>query len=230
MAISSPWPVQLLVCFTLLLASSAEAYKRYYSAEYLATHGSIAPNCGLLADKSLQCHLQSRFQRLLSIQLYPKGHVSDGGHVFAEVKLGIDTAFANENDSDFVVLLSDGQKAIGFIIADKSNYDYPYYHEPCFHLEGTPGETLTRRKSYSNGPKIHVNNTVPQEFDFYFSTKQKWGGCVTATAYEGSYTTSGHYTSELQANNGLYLDIYSEDDLGEMYTFKYITVDIQIDS
>ena len=203
--------------------------RRYYSAEYLANEPSVAPNCELLANKSLKCTLQTQFQRLLSIQLYPKDFVSVGGHVFAQVKLGIDTDFLDENDADFFVLLSDGQKAAGHGIADRSNYGYPYYHEPCGLVEGTPGEKLTGRKFYFNGPLINVNNTVPQAFDFFFSTKQKWASCVTATAYEGSYTTSGHYTADLQANNGLYLDIYSEDDSGEEYTFKYIMVDIQID-
>ena len=66
------------------------------------------------------------------------------------------------------------------------------------------------QKYLQNGPLTNHNNPFPHEYDFFFSARQKWGSCVTATAYEGHYTTSGHYTYKLQADKGLYLDIYSD--------------------
>ena len=159
--------------------------------------------------------------------MFPEIYATASYHVIANVKLGINPIYANTHDSDFLAVLSNGENATGFLIPDHSNYGYPYYHEPCFHVEGTPGNSLTDFSYYNNGPRINTNNPVPQEFEFFFSTKQKWSSCVTATAYEGSYTTSGHYSVELQANNGLYFDIYSEDNRGEVYNFKYIMVDIQ---
>ncbi|XP_065883507.1 uncharacterized protein [Dysidea avara] len=202
--------------------------KRYFSADYLYTNGHLTPNCGLLSDKSIQCNYSSPFQQLLTVPVLPKDYTSAGTHVIAEVKLGIDSARANKHDTDFYLLLSDGYYANGFGISDHFSYRFNT-GQPCFHLEGIPGDSLANLTTYTNGPKINVHNPVPQQFDFFFSTKQKWGSCITATAYEGSYTTSGHYTTELQANNGLYLDIYSEDDRGEVYNFKYIIVDIQMD-
>ena len=200
--------------------------KQYFSAEYLASNRYIASNCELLSDKSIECHIHGPFERLLSMPVLAAGYTSVGTHVIADVKLGINPKYGNQRDSDFYILLSDGTDATGFLVPDRSNYRNL---EPCSHIEGKPGKSLANRKNYYNGPRINSNNPVPQEFGFFFSTKQKWGSCVTATAYEGSYTTSGHYTAELHANNGLYLDIYSDNDRGEVYNFKYIIVDIQVD-
>ena len=200
--------------------------KQYFSAEYLATKGYIASSCELLSDKSMECHIQGLFDRLLSMPVVPAGYTSAGTHVITEVKLGINPIRANQHDSDFILVLSDQKSAIGFMIHDRSNYGLT---EPCFHVEGVPGNSFTGLKHLQNVPRINSNNPVPPEFDFFFSTKQKWGSCVTSTAYEGSYTTSGHYTFELQANDGLHLDIYSDDDLGEVYNFRYIIVDTQVD-
>jgi len=142
--------------------------------------------------------------------------------------LGINSARANKYDTDFYVLLSDGYYANGFGISDRISYKV-HHGQPCFHLEGVPGTSLVNITNHINGPKVNSDNPVPQQFDFFFSSKQKWASCITATAYEGSYTTSGHYSNELQAHNGLYMDIYSDDDHGEVYNFKYIMVDIQMD-
>jgi len=81
--------------------------------------------------------------------------------------------------------------------------------EPCFHVEGKPGYALKTIERHNNGPFVNVANPVPQEFDFLFSTKLKWEGCVTSTAYEGSYTTSDHYDTKLKPSEGLTLDIYA---------------------
>ena len=193
------------------------------------SNGHLAPNCALLSDKSsIECNYTSPFQQLLTVPVLPKHYTSAGTHFIGEVKLGINSARANKYDTDFYVLLSDGYYANGFGISDHYSYRFNT-GQPCFHLEGILGASLENLTTYANGPKINVHNPVPQQFDFFFSSKQKWASCITATAYEGSYTTSSHYSNELQAHNGLYVDIYSDDDHGEVYHFKYIIVDIQID-
>ena len=195
------------------------------SADYLYAHGNPSSDCELVPQHSIECMNNGPFHRLLHLPLLPAGYTSVSTHVIAEVKLGIDSTNANTNDVDFYITLSDGHNATGFAITDRSNYNLQSA-QPCHHAEGAAGSLWTNRGIFSNGPNINVNNPVPQQFDFFFSTKQKWGSCVTATAYEGSYTTSGHYTRELQANNGLYVDIYSDNEQEE-YTFKFIMVDIK---
>ncbi|XP_065882972.1 uncharacterized protein [Dysidea avara] len=213
---------QILVCCVLLIASTTQAHKQYFSATYLAKYADLASNCKLTSDKSIECKYKSAYQRLLSVKVYPKQKLPTD--VVAEVKIGINPKYANKMDTDFYALLSDGKQAIGYSVHDRSNYKKL---EPCFHVEGKPGYALKNIVRHNNGPLVDVANPVPQEFDFLFSTKQKWSGCVTATAYEGSYTTSDHYDAKLKPSEGLTLDIYADDDNGEIYNFRYITVDIE---
>jgi len=195
----------------------------------LHTNGYLAPNCVLLPDQSsIECNYTSPFQQLLTVPILPKHYISAGTHVLAEVKLGINSARANKYDTDFYLLLSDKYHANGFGISDHFSYRFNT-GQPCFHLEGIPGSSLNNLTNYTKGPKINIHNPVPQQFDFFFSSKQKWGSCITTTAYEGSYTTSGHYSNQLKPHNGLYVDIYSDDDNDELYNFKYIITDIQMD-
>ena len=196
--------------------------KQYFSAAYLAKYGNLASNCKLTSDKSIECKYKSDFQRLLSVKVFPKQKLPTD--VVAQVKVGIDPEHANKRDTDFYVLLSDWKQAIGFGIYDRRNYKK---YAPCSHVEGKPGYALKSIVWHNNRPLAHDSNPVPQEFDFLFSTKQKWGGCVTATAKEGRYTTSDHYNAKLEASDGLTLDIYSDDEKHEIYNFKYITVDIE---
>ena len=49
-----------------------------------------------------------------------------------------------------------------------------------------------------------------------------------ATAEEGSCTTAGYYNSTLAVGKQLTLDIYSDDNSGKKYNFRYITVDVNV--
>ena len=196
--------------------------RQYFSGAFLAKYAKLAPNCYLSYDKSIECKYKTPYQRLLSINIFPPQEYPTD--VLVEVKLGINTKYANKRDVDFYTLLSDGHHAIGFGVYDRSNYKN---YEPCNHVEAKPGDAFTHRQVYKNGPLINKLNPVPQAYEFLLNTKQKWGACCTSTYYEGSYTTSGHYKAQLYPSKGLTLEIYSDDDYGEIYNFKYITVDIE---
>jgi len=70
------------------------------------------------------------------------------------------------------------------------------------------------------------SNAYPQHYNFIVSTRQKSGACLTATAIEGAYTTAGYYNPTLEVGSQLSLDIYSDNESGEKYNFRYIAVDI----
>ena len=186
----------------------------------------MVPNCEIAEDESIDCTYASKYQRMLSV---PLGVYQ--GDVVADVTLGINPKYANIMDTDFFVLLSDGSQAVGFLVPDHTNYGGQYDQEPCFHVQGTPGDSLSNIQKFNNGPKINDSNPVPAKFTFLISTQQKMGSCVCSTAYEGSYTTAKYYPDGVQpADRELTLDIYSEDDAGERYNFRYIAVDIQLDT
>ena len=198
--------------------------RQYFSGLFLAKYATLADNCYLTYDKSIECKYKSPFQRLLSISVFPPQEYPT--NVLVQVKIGINTKYANKRDIDFYTLLSDGYHAMGFGVYDRSNY---HEYEPCGHVEAKPGDALTHQQMYKNGPLVSKNNLVPQAYEFLLNTKQKWGTCITSTGLEGSYTTSGHYKAQLYPSKGLTLDIYSDNEKGEIYNFKYITVDIEKD-
>ena len=198
--------------------------KQYYSASYLAQYADLASNCYLSSDKSIKCNYYTAHQRLLSIDVFPpQDYPTD---VIVDVKIGVDPKYANEQDVDFFVYISDGKYANGIGVYDPSTYQS---YGPCNHVEGKPGSIFRNKKTYQYGPFVNYNNPFPQAYQFLFNTKQKWATCCTSTKYEGSYTTAGHYTYQLYPQNGLKLEIYSDDDKGEVYNFRYITVDIKKD-
>jgi len=181
----------------------------------------MASNCQFLtSDDSIECGYLSSFQRLFSV---PLGAFLD--HVYAAITVGVNPKYGNTIDSDFWAVLSDGSEAVGIFVVDRKNYGS---YEPCVLVEGTPGASFTNQKIFHYGPKISKNNPYPQKYKFLISTHQQSGACQTATEMEGAYTTAGYYNATLEVGSQLTLDIYSDDDTGEKYNFRYIAVDIHV--
>ena len=170
------------------------------------------------SDDSIECTHSSDFQRLFSV---PLGAFLD--HVVANITIGDNPKYGNSIDSDFFVVLSNGSAAIGFWILDHKNYNN---YEPCTHVQGKPGASFTNWDVYHYGPKIDTSNAYPQRYNFLLNTHQQHGACLTTTEMEGAYTTAGYYNATLKVGSPLTLDIYSDDDSGEKYNFRYIAVDI----
>ena len=86
--------------------------KQYYSASYLAQYAYLASNCYLTSDKLIKCNYYTAHQRLLSIDVFPKQDYPTD--VIVDVKIGVDPKYANKDDVDFYVYISDGKYANGF--------------------------------------------------------------------------------------------------------------------
>jgi len=179
------------------------------------------PNCQYNStDDSIECTTNSTSkQRLLSV---PLGAFLD--HVVADITVGVNPKYGKAGDSDFVVALSDGSKAVGFWIVDPANY---HTYEPCSHVESIAGSSLFSPKEIHYGPLVNTANDYPQKYIILISTRQQSGACITATQYEGAYTTAGSYDATLEVGSQLTLDIYG-DSSGESYSFKYFAVDVHV--
>ena len=207
----------------LILIISFGTQKQLFSARYLEKHGNMDSKCQYISsDDSIQCSsYTSEYRRLLSV---PLGAFLD--HVVADITVAVDPKYGNAGDSDFIVALSDGSKAVGFWIVDTKNY---FNYEPCTHVEGTPGNSLTNPTTIHNGPLVSTKNFYPQRYNFLISTRQQSGACLTATEYEGAYTTIGYYNATLEVGSQLTVDIYGDKSLlPETYIFKYFVVDVHI--
>ena len=182
----------------------------------------MTQSCHLASDdNSIECASNRSFERLLMV---PLGIFNNT--VVAEITIGVDPKYGETLDSDFWVLLCDSNTGIGFQVVDVKNYKTL---EPCFHVQGTTGETLTNRQVMHLGPLVNASNPYPQEYNFLISTYQQSGACTTATAMEGRYTTAGNYATfknKLTFNLPLSLEIYA-DNKGEKYNFKYFAINIE---
>ncbi|XP_065893749.1 uncharacterized protein [Dysidea avara] len=207
-------------CLLLLIVSATVAEKLLFSPKYLSTQGGMSKDCEISADDSIECDHSRRYQRLLSVPLGAFLY-----HVVADITIGVNPKYGNTTDSDFWIVLSDGSQAIGFFVLDRYNYKG---YEPCVHAQGTPGASFTNRKVMHYGPLIETSNPYPQTYNFLISTHQQAGTCQTATAVEGAYTTAGLYSTTLTLGKPITLDIYSDDEAGEKYNFRYIAVDIHV--
>ena len=187
----------------------------------MAFRGGLSKDCQILsADDSIECDHSTKFQRLLSV---PLGEFLY--HVVADITIGVNPKYGDTVDSDFWIVLSDGSQAIGFFVHDRLDYSHS---GPCVHAQGTPGTSFTNKKVMPYGPLINTGNRYPQTYNFLFSTRQQSGTCQTSTAMEGAYTTAGLYNTTLTLGKPITLDIYSDDEAGEKYNFRYIAVDIHV--
>ena len=186
----------------------------------MAYYGNMSKDCQISSqDDSIECTSSKPYERLFKL---PLGTYQD--YVVADIKIGVNPKYGAKGDSDFYALLCDSNTGVGFVVVDVKNYRYL---EPCFHVRGTTGETLTNRKTMRFGPLVKASNPYPQEYNFLISTHQQSGACITATAIEGKYTTAGYFNYTLPYDHPLSLEIYG-DNSGEKYNFRYIAIDIDV--
>ena len=165
-------------------------------------------------------------QRALQIQLVPPGILKANDSISVTVILAMDTALADSTDHDFIHGISDNTSFVGFILADKDNYNFI---PPCEYREGDKGDAVLLTLDGSNGPPIsditnheHYSGEVKMQF----RPTEQWGSCHTEHI-EG-YTNIVNYQHLLDLTSGLYLEMY-RDEVDEIYRIKYIAVDVELD-
>lgn len=163
------------------------------------------------------------FDNLLRIPLIPEGIFESSAPITIQMTAVNDVSFATNKDSDIKYGLSDGDNYVGFMLPDTTNYRD---HSPCYGVEGTPGVRLgSQRTIEKSAPTVDSSERFfPGRFEFTFKLNEMRGFCYTA--HVGGFVKETTYSRQLDVSKGLSLEVYSDDDHGERYGIRLITVSV----
>ncbi|XP_067041196.1 uncharacterized protein [Acropora muricata] len=164
-----------------------------------------------------------RFDKLLRIPLIPPGVFKSSAPITIQMTAANDVSLATGKDSDLQYGLSDGDNYIGFMLVDTKNYKD---HAPCLGVEGKPGVRMgSHRTIEQSRPIVDKSETFyPGRFELTFKLNEHRGFCYTA--HVGGYVKDATYSRQLDISKGLSLEVYADDDAGEKYGIRLITVSV----
>ena len=190
-------------------------------AKHVTIHGSYTykPNY-------LEIFSGTDQQHVLHVQLVPPGFLTNDDSKCVTVTLTIvmDTVWADSRDHDPLCGIGDGERFIGFRVADKVNYAT---HHPCHSAEGDKvKDVLTNKVLDSSGPKPNFPQDYSSEVKIQTKPCEKWGSCHME--HDEGFVFIANYQHNLDLTKGMYLDIY-RGSAAEIYHIEYITVDVNMD-
>ena len=157
-------------------------------------------------------------QRAMQVQLVAPNILKSTDHITVTLTVAVDANYANSNDHDPFIGISDGRYFIGFNAGDRYSY-------PCVTAEGNSVSTILRNTNIIKGPSA-TSQCYSHEIKIQLKPAEKWGSCYTE--HDGGYTHANSYQLLLNPSRGLHLEIY-RNDANEKLRFKYIVVDIDLD-
>ncbi|KAL9987409.1 hypothetical protein ACROYT_G001710 [Oculina patagonica] len=183
------------------------------AATFIHHHNSITPR--LLTFLSAP----SNFYRLMIVPLIPPGVIDTNANLVVKMAVGLETTFGSA-DSDPSFGVSDGQRYIGVITHDKTNYNTD---APCRGFEGSSGTTLNDQQLDGSLPKPSEIQYYPGRFEIQLSLSDRWGTCFVPL--DGGFSREMVYQNKLNPLNGLFLEIYGNH-AQEKEGIKYIEMNI----
>ncbi|XP_078377812.1 uncharacterized protein LOC144660955 isoform X2 [Oculina patagonica] len=181
------------------------------AATFIHHHNSITPR--LLTFLSAP----SNHYRLMIVPLISPGVIDTNANLVVKMAVGLETTFGSA-DSDPSFVISDGQRFIGMVTYDKTNYPSS---APCRGIDGPSGKTMTRHTDAAL-PKPS-ESYYPGRFEIQLSLSDRWGTCFVPL--DGGFSREMVYQNKLNPRNGLFLEIYG-DDAQEKEGIKYIELSI----
>ncbi len=161
----------------------------------------------------------SNHYRLMIVPLIPPGVIDGNANLVVKISVGLETTYgAADTDPSFGV--SDGQRFIGVITLDKTNYNTD---APCRGIEGSSGTTLNDQHLDAALPKPSETQYYPGRFEIQLSLSDRWGTCFVPL--DGGFSREMVYQNKLNPRNGLFLEIYGNH-AQEKEGIKYIELRI----
>ena len=157
-------------------------------------------------------------QRALQIPLVAPNILTSTDSVTVTVTVAMDVSYANSNDHDLYIGISDGIYFIGIKAADRAIH-------PCIITEGDSSATTFTQIHSISGPTV-ISRRYSSEINIQFRPAEQWGSCHTE--HDGGYTNVGNYQRLLDPSKGLQLEIY-RDSASEKYRIKYIMINVDLD-
>ena len=187
-----------------------ETHASFIDADHNTSADQITFNAGLKRDPAL-----------LKVPLVAAGVLLDETPLTLKITVANDVSVGQTLDSDIKYGVSDGINFIGFEAPDRGNYVTNY---PCYGVEATAGETLTKRTSFNRTTPDQVASFYPDQFVFTLKLDKPWGSCFTTQG--GGFLKTAEFTKRLMLSHGLALDVYKSSQ-GERVGIKSIEVTIR---
>ena len=156
----------------------------------------------------------SRDKRLFKLPLIPATVLNRYANITVVIKIGLQNAVRNSEDSDPKVFISDGNNGIGFDIRDG-------VHPNCDGIQASMGDIMNNDKDF-DGPSPETR-ILSEEFTLTINPSQKWGLCFFAA--DSGTISPVSYTQTINLDQGLWLEVYREGH-SEEYVINYIIVEI----
>ena len=189
---------------------------------WLQTHASfIDANHNTSADQVTFTAGLKQDAAILKVPLVEAGVLLDATPLTVEITVANDVSIGQTLDSDIRYGVSDGINFIGFEAPDRGNYAKNY---PCYGIEATPGETLTKKTSFNKVTPNQVASFYPDQFVFTLKLDKPWGSCFTT--HGGGFLKTAEFTKRLMPSFGLTLEVYKIN-RGERVGIKSIEVTIR---
>jgi len=187
-----------------------ETHASFIDAHHNTSADHITFNAGLTKDAAI-----------LKVPLVEAGVLLDATPLTVKITVANDVSIGQTLHSDIRYGVSDGINFIGFEVPDRGNYDKSY---PCYGIEATPGETLTKKTSFNKTTPGQVASFYPDQFVFTLKLDKPWGSCFTT--HGGGFPKTAEFTKQLMVSHNLTLDVYKSSH-GERVGIKSIEVTIR---
>lgn len=145
--------------------------------------------------------------------MIPGGILARYADITVKITVGLQKAMRINADSDPKILISDGERGVGFDIRDDKTLR-------CQGIQGLTSNTLT---SLISRGRLSSSSTFSEQFVLTLAPSQLWGSCYSAV--DNGLIAPVVYTRYLNLDQGLWLDVYREA-YNERYLFNYIIVEI----
>ncbi|XP_078381034.1 uncharacterized protein LOC144663844 [Oculina patagonica] len=192
---------------------------------WLGAHASYMDSAHLKTTEQLTFVSGSvDFAALLKVPMIPSGILPSETRLTVKIVVSHDVSIGTTQDSDISYRVSDGERFVGFVTADKNNY---VSAAPCFGFEGTSGATVIGWRQISHTSPRPSDTHYPGQFVITLKLDEHSGSCYTA--HDGGFVKTAVYNNRLMLNNGLTLEVYKgnkEEKVGIKYIETTVIQDV----
>ena len=204
----------------LLSLQGKVIYQHTMTPAWLKEHASYLDSSATVTGGELKINaFQPPYAAIIKVPLIPAGVFQDTCPLTVEITVAHNVDIGNNGESDITYGVSDGTRFVGFQTPDRGNYGT---HAPCYGMEGLSGEALSSRQRDAVTPKPSDGSVYPGQFVFTFKLDERFGSCYTA--HDAGFVRTAGYDNQLMLNNGVNLEVYTEDDSDEEVRIKFIKV------
>ncbi len=196
-------------------------YHQFMTPNWLGAHASYMNSAHLKTTEQLTFVRGSvNFAALLNFPMIPGGIFTSETRLIIKIVVSHDVSIGTTQDSDISYGVSDGERFVGFVTADKNNY---INAAPCFGFESISGATVIGWRQISHTSPRPSDNHYPGQFAITLKLDENLGSCYTA--HDGGFVKTAVYINRLMLNNGLTLEVY-KGNKEEKVGIKYIEVTV----